>query len=1180
MGKHLLSITTFILFSIVGIHGQGVSINEVMPCNISTQINTDNYNFSGYIELFNGGEKSVNLKGMVLTHFKKKGNGEFELKWQWEIDSDLIVDELERYKLIWMDESDKIGHSPYKLDADGGYLTLYDGTTLIDSFAYERGDAHISYGRYNGSVGYMSPSPLSVNSMVVKNLTSNNRCTAPQFSQKPGVLTDSIYVSITTTTSNSSIYYTLDGSEPTDTSGNIYSEALYINKNTILRARSYKNGMLPSKITTGTYLFAEEARTECGGFSIPIVSLTTNDEYLNDPMIGILVTGKNGIMGEKDCNFQKANYNQDWKRAINFEYIVNNKQVLSQEVEAAVEGGCSRSNSIKSLSLKASKKTGKENFSYNIFNSKPDIFHRTLHLRNGGQGFDRVRFGDGLMQTFAIGLNIDYQAYQPVAYYLNGEYMGLMGLRERTNADYVKSNYGYDDDEIDLVTLSDQLKISANKGTLDAYNALVEYLSTNDPEDENYYKGAARLMDMDEYIDYQILQQFIANVDWPGNNTKMWRLKDNGRFRWIMFDTDFGFGLQGESASKNMIEWCQAIGSKNWGNDEEWMTIIFANLSKNSEFKQRFVTKYLDRLNTTFSETRINAVFDSICTILDKENCLSKNKSAFDEAASMRRFALQRPSYVYNHLVGYVGGDSIVDLEITSNVDGAVLMMNGEKSGGYNGKYISGMTLNLKPYAPAGYRFSEWKVTPEATILDGTLYWESIMTKQTQWKYYYDKQAPDSAWFDTLYDDSQWESGAGRFGYSSSGFMNPSQNFDVKLDYGTNRRNKYMTAYFRSSFSIDNLKDLMAIQASISYDDGYVLYINGVEVEQTNMKKVDSVQYSTEAASNVNTATRTLNINPDLLVEGKNFIAVEMHLNKASSDNLTFELEMKAQKIQHVENPDKEQLNIWVKSDQKIEAIFEKIENPMPLTLQLNEVCASSNKNSGNSDDYGDYPDWIEIYNYGTEPQDLAGLYLSDEKNNWTKFQIPYGSSETLIQPKERKILWAKGDLQYDPLYLDFKLSADKATPILLTQKVGGEVVLIDYLQIYENHPTNGSYGRVTDGAEDWIVFDTCSTQGSLATPNLSNGSISCEEETFVNPLYDETFSLLCFPNPASTEIHIHAEEEIEDLLLYDISGVLVYQTTPTTNQYTLDVSELKNGIYILHAETKSGVYRNKIIKE
>ena len=57
-------------------------------------------------------------------------------------------------------------------------------------------------------------------------------------------------------------------------------------------------------------------------------------------------------------------------------------------------------------------------------------------------------------------------------------------------------------------------------------------------------------------------------------------------------------------------------------------------------------------------------------------------------------------------------------------------------------------------------------------------------------------------------------------------------------------------------------------------------------------------------------------------------------------------------------------------------------------------------------------------------------------------------------------------------------------------------------------------------------------------------------------------------------------EEEIEQLLLYDVTGTLVYQIMPSTNQYTLDVSKLKNGIYILHAETKSGVYRNKIIKE
>ena len=581
MKNQLLLTGIMLTLSLLNLMGKDIQINEVMPCNISTIINTDNYNFSGYIEFTNNSSEPINLKSMVLTHYKMNSSGAYKFKWQWTIDRDFIVPAESGYKVMWMDEGDEIDHAPYKLDSDGGYLTLHNGGTLLDSMAFKTTDAHISYGFYANNYGYMQPSPEKENTINFPELSSKYRCQAPLFSQKPGVLTDSIYLTISSPTSGTTIYYTLDGSEPTDTSGIAYTEALYINKTTSLRVRTYKNDMLPSKIITGTYLFAEEARTKCGGFSLPIVSLTTNDDYLNDPMIGILVTGKNGISGEKTCVFQRANYNQDWKRSINFEYIVDGEQVLSQEVEAAVEGGCSRSNNVKSLSLKASKKTGKENFAYTFFKDKPKMKHRTIHLRNGGQGFTEIRFRDGLTQSLAKGLNIDYQAYQPVAYYLNGEYMGLMGLRERTNSDYIKTNFGYEEEEIDLVTLSDQLGISANRGTLDAYNYLVDYLSNNDPGNATYYKEASKLMDMDEYIDYQIFQQFIANTDWPGNNTKMWRLKNNGRFRWIMFDTDFGLGYQGTNANKNMIEWCQAIGSTNWGNDDPWMTVIFANFKKN-----------------------------------------------------------------------------------------------------------------------------------------------------------------------------------------------------------------------------------------------------------------------------------------------------------------------------------------------------------------------------------------------------------------------------------------------------------------------------------------------------------------------------------------------------------------------------------------------------------------------
>ena len=62
----------------------------------------------------------------------------------------------------------------------------------------------------------------------------------------------------------------------------------------------------------------------------------------------------------------------------------------------------------------------------------------------------------------------------------------------------------------------------------------------------------------------------------------MWREKKNGRFRWILFDTDFGFGLPGYEylgdSNLNMIDWCSAKGKKFWANQKSWMTEIFSSL--------------------------------------------------------------------------------------------------------------------------------------------------------------------------------------------------------------------------------------------------------------------------------------------------------------------------------------------------------------------------------------------------------------------------------------------------------------------------------------------------------------------------------------------------------------------------------------------------------------------------
>ena len=934
-----------------------------------------------------------------MTHYKlKKKSGTYELKWQWTVDQTCLLPSNE-YSVLWMDEENADNHAPYKLDKDGGYVTIYKGGELVDSISYGALTANISYGRKDGIAGYMEPSPLKENTVTYS--TASTRCKMPVLSVKGGVKTSPVTVSISCSTKNAQIYYTLNGDEPTLENAILYESPIEIEENTSLRAKAFVDGMLSSKVASTTYIFPDKEHSECGGFSVPIVSLIVDSAYFYDDTIGICVKGKNGINGEKSCQ-GLGNYNQDWKRPVNFEYIVDEKSVFSQDVEAAVEGGCSRGESVKSLSLKASSKTGVDELNYKFFNSKPDYVHQTVHLRNGGTAYEKVRFRDGLMQTFAQGMNIDYQASQPVAYYINGKYQGLMSLNERTNADYITANYGYKDDEIDLVTISDQLGINASKGDLSAYNELVEYLKNNQ-EDSLFYEGACKRMDMDEYIDYQIFQQFIANTDWPGNNTKVWREKKNGRFRWILFDTDFGFGLPGYEylgdSNLNMIDWCSAKGKKFWANQKSWMTEIFSSLYQNKQFKSKFVTKYLLHLSSTFSDDNIKMVFDSITTMVDAEYCAySGGTSAVEAAQDMQNFALNRAENIYNQLVSYVEGTSLVNLSIESDVDGAVFVVNGETMSRYNSKYISDYDLNIKVYPPIGYEFAGW-----------------------------------------------------------------------------------------------------------TFDDK------------------DSVSIKSESISTC--------------------------ANKSG------------------------ELNAILLGDVSLTANF--VKNDFVPTIVLNEICSSSDSLSGFADDYGSYPDWIELYNYGNDILDIAGYELCLMKSNTKKKMsvLPFGSSSTLINPGEHKVLWAKGDSLYGSLYLNFKIDADDKPTICLF-KDNNE---LDCVSV-SKHATNESFGRSKDNESDWVVFSWCN-ETSTSTPGGANGTIDCTLSDFDDYLSFDN-QLNAYPNPTSDVMVVTSIQPILSINVYDMTGRLIKNLVPNNVHCELNLSECNAGMYYLYAQTNDGVSRLKIQKK
>ena len=150
-------------------------------------------------------------------------------------------------------------------------------------------------------------------------------------------------------------------------------------------------------------------------------------------------------------------------------------------------------------------------------------------------------------------------------------------------------------------------------------------------------------------------------------------------------------------------------------------------------------------------------------------------------------------------------------------------------------------------------------------------------------------------------------------------------------------------------------------------------------------------------------------------------------------------------------------------------------ENPADV-LYINEFLASND--ASNADENGDYDDWIEIYNSGSEDIDLAGMYVSDDKEDPLMYQIPTGSAAvtTTVKAGGYLIIWCDKEMDQGPLHVEIKLSSG-GEDVVLTDSDG--VTEIDSYT-YDAAETDKSNGRTTDGGDTWGIFDT-------PTPGASN---------------------------------------------------------------------------------------------
>lgn len=165
---------------------------------------------------------------------------------------------------------------------------------------------------------------------------------------------------------------------------------------------------------------------------------------------------------------------------------------------------------------------------------------------------------------------------------------------------------------------------------------------------------------------------------------------------------------------------------------------------------------------------------------------------------------------------------------------------------------------------------------------------DMIIPMGTFWMYLDNGSDQGTAWRDMNFDDSSWSEGLAEFGYGDGSET-------TVVSYGPNVNKKYITTYFRKHFNIDDAAVYKDIILRIQRDDGAVVYLNGDEIYRTNMPS-DIILYNTLASKALNgvdeAAYQSTTVDANLLRNGDNVIAVEIHQAKASSSDISFNLQL------------------------------------------------------------------------------------------------------------------------------------------------------------------------------------------------------------------------------------------------------------------------------------------------
>ena len=730
-------------------HAQLV-INEIMQSNIECMMDDIHEFPDSWVELYNPTDEAISLKDYQISNKNK-------VKKAWQLPDKTVA--AKGYVLVYCDkeglENNRL-HADFRLESAKGctvYLFKDKNAEPVDSLPYvdnkpmvKMPAPDVAFGRKTDGAdewGYqLTPTPGKANTGQTCN--AKQILGAPVFSESGRVVNygqKSISVELSLpedAPKEAYITYTTDGSEPTATSKK-YTEAFHITKSTAIRAKVFCEGWLSPLSTAQSYIFHARKMT------VPIFSIQTDDRYLNDKEIGLFANN----------NSKEDKKTHDWRRPVNVEFfpVEGEPSAINQPGETRIQGGQSRSNALKSMVFYANKRFDPDHkrYSYEFFpDQKPGVTEfKSFSLRDGGNDFGDLYFRDLIIQrTMGPNVDLDWQAGHTAVLYINGEYMGMLNIRERSNEDNIYSNYdGLEDvDEIEIAhekeNNQDLFIEELKEGDDVFYQAFKEFYSQKGHTLAEYEEW----MDVSEYLNIMVMNLFYGNIDFPGNNIVFWRPNDDAkvdlpkRWRFIVKDTDFGLGLYGRKSDYNTIDLLynpSEHSGDNWAFTEP-ATRLIKNMLEDKDILKMFIDKCCVYMGDFMNAKGTGATIDAIKAEALEEFVAHRAKyptwggSSRDEINNKFNDAkkwlagyteqnwwgqpttyLPRTDYFLQHMSSQWKLGTAVVLTINKTEQDVAITVNGIKLSGktFDGKFFPNRELVITGTAPEGKVVTGWKLS-------------------------------------------------------------------------------------------------------------------------------------------------------------------------------------------------------------------------------------------------------------------------------------------------------------------------------------------------------------------------------------------------------------------------------------------------------------------------------------